>query len=79
MKTKILIEDNDVTITFSPETDLERMCVLELGDEISVSHRHKDIVLKKRHDRIRRISDLDPEPAPAPAAALRPARLIESE
>jgi len=76
MKTKILIEDNDVTITFSPETDLERMCVLELGDEISVSHRHKDIVLKKRHDKVRRLSDLEPEPAPAPV--LRPRR-IESE
>ncbi len=74
MKTKILIDNNDVTITFSPETDLERMCLLELGDEISVSHRHKDIVLKKRHDKIRRISDVDAEPAP-----LRPARLLESE
>lgn len=73
MKTKILIEDNEVTITFSPETDVERMCMLELGDEISVSHRHKDIVLKKRHDKVRRISDLEPEPA------VRPPRLIESE
>ena len=74
MKTKILVEDNEVTITFSPETDLERMCMLELGDEISVSHRHKDIVLKKRHDKIRRISDVEPE-----TPTLRPARLIESE
>ena len=63
MKTKILIEDNNVSITFSPETDLERMCLADLGDEISVSHRHKDIVLRRRHDKVRRISDLEPEPA----------------
>ena len=63
MKTKILIEDNDVSITFSPETDLERMCLADLGDEISVSHRHKDIVLRRRHDKVRRLCDLEPEPA----------------
>ena len=74
MKTRILIEDGDVTITFSPETDLERMCLVELGDEISVSHRHKDIVLRKRHDKIRRISDLEPEPVIKSSP-----RLIESE
>ncbi|MGD8418133.1 MAG: hypothetical protein PVH91_13830 [Pseudomonadales bacterium] len=73
MKTKILIEDNDVTMTFSPETDLERMCLMELGDEISVSHRHRDIVLRRRHDRVRRISDIDPEPA------VKPPRLVETE
>lgn len=61
MKTKILIEDNDVRITFSPETELERLCILDLGDDISVSHCHKDIVLKKRHNNIRRIEDVEPD------------------
>jgi len=61
MKTKILIEDNHVSITFSPETDLERMCIQDLGDDISVSHSHKDIVLRRRHAKVRRISDMEPE------------------
>lgn len=61
MKTKILIEDNHVSITFSPETELERMCVQDLGDDISVSHCHKDIVLRRRHDKVRRISDVELE------------------
>lgn len=62
MKTKILIEDNSVSITFSPETDLERMCLNDLGDDISVSHRHKDIVLRRRHDKVRRFADLEQDP-----------------
>ena len=33
MKTKIHIEDNDGRITFSPETELDRLCILDLGDE----------------------------------------------
>jgi len=61
MKTKIVIEDNNVSVTFSPETDLERMCLSDLGDDISVSHRHKDIVLRRRHEKVRKISDLGME------------------
>lgn len=63
MKTKILIEDNNVSVTFSPETELERMCLADLGDDISVSHCHKDIVLRRRHSKVRKISDLDVEPS----------------
>ena len=58
MKTKIDIEENEVSITFEPETEVERLCIVELGDEISVSHRHKNLVLRKRHNNIRKISDL---------------------
>jgi len=61
MKTKILIEDNDVRITFSPENELERLCILDLGDDISGSHCHKDIVLRKRHNNIRRIETKEPD------------------
>lgn len=61
MKTKILIENNNVSMTFSPETDLERMCLADLGDEISVSHCHKDIVLRRRHDKVRKINDIEKE------------------
>jgi hypothetical protein len=61
MKTRILIEENDVRITFSPETELERLCIRDLGDDISVSHSHKDIVLKRRHSNVRRIDDAEPK------------------
>ena len=60
MKTKIEVEDNEVSITFVPETEVERLSIVELGDEISVSHRHKSIVLRKRHNNVRKISDLGP-------------------
>ena len=59
MKTKIHIEDNDVRITFSPETEIERLCILDLGDDISVSHCHKDLVLKKRHNNVRKLENLE--------------------
>ena len=58
VKTKIEIEENEVSITFVPETEVERLCIVELGDEISVSHRHKHLVLRRRHNNIRKISDL---------------------
>jgi len=59
MKTKIHIEDNDVRITFSPENEIERLCILDLGDDISVSHCHKDLVLKKRRSNVRRLENLE--------------------
>jgi len=68
MKTKIHIEDNEVRITFAPETEIERLCILDLGDDISVSHCHKDLVLKRRRSNVRRIEDVDPEPELKPKA-----------
>ena len=72
MKTKIHIEDNEVRITFAPETEIERLCIVDLGDDISVSHCHKDLVLKRRRSNVRRIEDIDPEPEskPQPAPAI---------
>ena len=69
MKTKIHIEDNEVRITFSPETEIERLCILDLGDDIGVSHCHKDLVLKRRRSNVRRIEDIEPEPESKPQAA----------
>jgi hypothetical protein len=76
MKTKIHIEDNDVRITFSPETEIERLCILDLGDDISVSHCHKDLVLKKRRNNVRRLEnheDFEELEAEAEAAVETPA------
>ncbi|HEY5681115.1 MAG TPA: hypothetical protein VIS55_13685 [Pseudomonadales bacterium] len=60
MRTRVQIEDGDVSITFEPESEVERLCITELGDEISVSRSHKNIVLRRRRDNVRKISDLEP-------------------
>ena len=58
VKTKIAIEENEITITLLPETEVERLCIVELGDDISVSHAHKNIVLRRRRTDVRKISDI---------------------
>ena len=58
MKTKIAIEENEISITLLPETELERLCIVELGDDISVSHAHKNIILRRRRNDVRKISDI---------------------
>ena len=57
MKTTITIEDGDVRFTFSPEGDIERLCLSDLGDHVSVSRSHQNIVLRPRGDHVRKISD----------------------
>ena len=48
MKTTITIEDGHVLLSLCPETDIEKMAVRELGDEISFSRCHQSIVLRPR-------------------------------
>ena len=48
MKTTITIQDGDVRLQLSPETDIEKMTMRELGDEISVSRSHESMVLRPR-------------------------------
>ena len=55
MKSTILIEDGDVKVSFTPESDLERIALNDLGDDISVSHSHQSIVLRRRRAEVRRI------------------------
>jgi len=59
MKTTITIEDGQVLLSLRPETDIEKMAVRELGDEIGFSRCHQSIVLRPRakaHN-VRHISD----------------------
>jgi hypothetical protein len=57
MKTTITIEQNDIKISFAPETELERLSIVELGDDISISRSHQSLVLRPRKGQVRRISD----------------------
>ena len=58
MKTTITIEHNDIKIAFSPETELERLSLSELGDEISISRSHQSLVLRPRRGQVRKLTDL---------------------
>ena len=57
MKTTITIDDNDIRVTFAPESELERLSLAELGDDVSVSRSHQNLVLKPRRAHVRSISD----------------------
>lgn len=48
MKTMISVQDRDVRVTFTPENDIERLTLAELGDDVSVSRSHQSIVLRPR-------------------------------
>ncbi len=69
MKTTITIEDHNVKFTFTPENDLEKMCLRELGDDIGFSRSHQSLVLRQRKGPVRRVVDQDtpmlPELEPA--------------
>ena len=53
MKTKITVEDGDVRITFTPEGEIERLALCELGDNVSVSRSHQNLVLRRRGEHVR--------------------------
>jgi hypothetical protein len=53
MKTTITVEDGDVRITFSPESEIERLAICELGDNVSVSRSHQNLVLRRRGEHVR--------------------------
>lgn len=59
MKTTIIIEHNDIKISFAPESELERLSLVELGDDISISRSHQSLVLRPRRKPVRRIGELD--------------------
>lgn len=61
MKSTITIQDGHISVNFTPETDLERLSLAELGDDVSVSRAHQSIVLKPRRASILKISDRMPE------------------
>ena len=58
MKTTITIQDGDVRLQLTPETDIEKLTMRELGDEISVSRSYENMVLRPRRAlNVRKISD----------------------
>jgi hypothetical protein len=67
MKTTITIQDGDVRLQLTPETDIEKLTMRELGDEISVSRSYENMVLRPRRAiNVRKISDrLNEAEAPA--------------
>jgi len=65
MKTTITIQDGEVRLSLCPETDIEKMAIRELGEEISFSRSHQSMVLRPRaktqnvHDISRRQTEMD--------------------
>ena len=58
MKTTITIQDGDVRITLTPETEIEKLTMRELGDDVSVSRSYENMVLRPRKaTNVRKISD----------------------
>jgi hypothetical protein len=58
MKTIITIQDGDVRLQLTPETDIEKLTMRELGDEVSVSRSYENMVLRpRRHTNVRKISE----------------------
>jgi len=64
MKTTITIEDHNVKLTFTPENDLEKLCLRELGDDIGFSRSHQSLVLRQRKGPVRRVVDQDTQTLP---------------
>ena len=57
MRTTIAIEGTDVRVTLSPDTEIEKLVIQELSDDISISRSHQSLVLKRRASHIRKIDD----------------------
>jgi hypothetical protein len=58
MKTIITIQDGDVRLQLTPETDIEKLTMRELGDEISVSRSYENMVLRpRRTTNVRKIGE----------------------
>jgi len=58
MKTTITINDGDIRLSLTPETDIEKLTMRELGDEVSVSRSYENMVLRPRRAlNVRKISE----------------------
>jgi hypothetical protein len=56
MKTTVLIENGEVKLTFEPENEIERLVIRELGDDVGVSRSHQNVVLRRRGNNVKNIS-----------------------
>jgi len=57
MKIKITIEGADVKLALTPDSELEKLVIQELGDDISTSRSHQSLVLRRRANQVRTITD----------------------
>jgi hypothetical protein len=59
MKIKISIEGTDIKLALDPDSELEKLVLHELGDNISFSRSHQMLVLRRRanHAHVRTIED----------------------
>jgi len=59
VKTTITIQDGQMRLSLSPETDIEKLTIRELGDEITVSRSREGLVLRPRANshNVRKIND----------------------
>jgi hypothetical protein len=66
LKTTITIQDGQVRLSLTPETDIEKLTIRELGDDISVSRSHEGIVLRPRAkaQNVRKINDSEQNAEP---------------
>ena len=59
MRTTITVEGNDVRVTLSPDSEIEKLVIQELSDEVSVSRSHQSLVLRRRASHVRTIDEGD--------------------
>ena len=59
MRTTIQVEGNEVKVTLIPDTEIEKLAIQELGDNVGVSRSHQTLVLKRRVSHVRTIDDAD--------------------
>jgi hypothetical protein len=57
MKIKITIEGADVKLALTPDSELEKLVIQELGDDVSISRSHQSLVLRRRANQVRTITD----------------------
>jgi len=57
MKIKISIEGTDIKLALDPDSELEKLVLHELGDDISISRSHQMLVLRRRSNHVRTIED----------------------
>ncbi len=57
MKIKITIEGSDTKLFLTPDSELEKLVIQELGDDIGISRSHQSLVLRRRANHVRTIED----------------------
>ena len=69
MKTIITIDNNDLRLELVPESDLDRMLIRELGDDIGISRCHQSVVLRRRGGPVKMLEPVELESVGEPSSA----------